>query len=95
MKERKRIEKKSVVEIKPKVRGKNDITPKKVIVKDTTPQPKKPRVRLSEDKFIRVSLDSKPEERKDIGERIQRGELVWGYYGVDNDKGYIYYLETK
>lgn len=52
----------------------------------------KSRVKNSEDKFIRISALATRDEFKAISERAQKGELKYGYYAIDNDKGYHYYL---
>lgn len=55
----------------------------------------KTKVKKSEDKYIRIALDAKLDERKPIIEKVINGELKLAYYAIDNDKGYHYYQIIK
>ena len=54
-----------------------------------------PRAKRSENKYIRLGMDAKMEERKAFSERVQKGELKLAYYATDSDVGYHYYLVIK
>ncbi len=47
---------------------------------------------ISVDKYIRISSDAKSQEFKVIGDRVQKGELKWAYYTIENEKGFHYYI---
>ena len=55
----------------------------------------KPKPKPSLDKYIRLVEDAILDERKLINDRINKGELSFAYYAIDNDKGYHYYLIIK
>jgi hypothetical protein len=46
-------------------------------------------------KFVKVCDGSEPELRKEIGDRVMRGELKWHHYAIDGDKGCHHYLILK
>jgi microcompartment protein CcmL/EutN len=43
-------------------------------------------------KTIRIAMNADIEERKQISERIQKGELSFAYFAVDGDNSYHYYF---
>lgn len=45
-----------------------------------------------EEEYIRISENSS--KFAEYGQKVQRGELVIVYYGVDNDIGYFYYKKV-
>jgi hypothetical protein len=79
-KERKKVEKKPVAKIEAKKRP------------EPVPEPPKEKKPKSEDKFIRVAMDSKQAEFNAMSDRVKNGEVKWAYYATDNNKGYHYYL---
>ena len=96
--ERKKVEKKPVIQVEPKKR----VEPVPTVVEKTKVEPKEkvevkaePKTKRSENKYIRLALDAKMEERKAISERIQKGELKLAFYATDSDVGYHYYLVIK
>lgn len=54
-------------------------------------RPKKP----STDKYVRYCEDTNQEEKKIFADKVHKGELAYGYYAIDNDKGYHYFLIIK
>ena len=96
-KERKRIEKKPVNAVTPKKREE----PKKKLTAKTKVEPKKelpveePKESKLPYKIVKICDGSKQEEYKEIGERVQRGELKWLCYGIDGNKGCRYYYIIK
>jgi hypothetical protein len=109
--ERKKAEKKPVLKVEPKKRVESTPIPKVVPkkraeVKPTTKpvivEPVKPvitepteKVKRSENKYVRIAYDAKPEEKKEFSEKVQKGELKLACYAVDGDKAYYYYLVIK
>jgi hypothetical protein len=53
------------------------------------------KVKRSEDKYVRIALDAKVEEKNEFGLKVKNGDLKYMYYAIDNDKGYFYYLILK
>ena len=47
------------------------------------------------EKYIRIAQDATMEEKKQIGGRVEKGEITLAYYALDNDKGYHYYIVNK
>tara|TARA_R110002050_G_scaffold34397_12_gene86900 strand:+ start:6894 stop:7301 length:408 start_codon:yes stop_codon:yes gene_type:complete len=45
--------------------------------------------------YVKVSERSKPSKFKDMGDKVQRGEVKWVYYSTENDIGYHFYLKIK
>ncbi len=70
------------------------VEPKKPVVKEI-PKPEEPKPKKSENKYVRLALDAKGDERNEIVEKVKRGELKLAFYATDNDKGYHYYLVIK
>jgi hypothetical protein len=105
--ERKKAEKKPVLKVEPKKRVEptpvSKVEPKKrAVVKPVIVEPVKPviaepteKVKRSENKYVRIAYDAKPEEKKEFSEKVQKGELKLACYAVDGDKAYYYYLVTK
>lgn len=88
---KKRVEPKVVEEVKPIVKAK-PIEPKIVLNTDDTSEVK---VKRAENKYVRVALDAKAEERNQFTSKVKNGELKYAYYATDSDKGYHYYLVLK
>lgn len=65
------------------------VTPPKPI---TTPTRKKPRNMAN---FVRVSTRSKQATFVEMGQRVQKGELKWSRYVLEDGVGYHYYLILK
>jgi hypothetical protein len=84
---KKRVEPKVVEEVKSK-----PIEPKIVLNTDDTSEVK---VKRAENKYVRVALDAKAEERNSFTTKVKNGELKYAYYATDSDKGYHYYLVLK
>jgi hypothetical protein len=53
------------------------------------------KVKRSENKYVRLAYDAKPEEKKEFSDKVQKGELKLACYAIDSDKGYYYYLVIK
>ena len=92
--ERKKAELKPIVKLEPKQR----VNPKsepllKPIAKVV--EEEKPKVKRAENKYVRISLDAKQDERADIINKVKKGDLRYAYYATDNDNGYHYYLVLK
>jgi hypothetical protein len=97
--ERKKAEKKPVLKLEPKKRVEPTPVPKvepkkRAVVKPVIVEPTE-KVKRSENKYVRIAYDAKPEEKKEFSDRIQKGELKLACYAVDGDKGYYYYLIIK
>jgi len=106
--ERKKADKKPVPKVEPKKRVEPTpvakVEPKKRVVTTPTPVVKEivnpsieatEKVKRSENKYVRIAYDAKPEEKKEFSEKVQRGELKLACYAVDGDKSYYYYLVLK
>lgn len=78
--EKKRVEKKPIGKVIPKKRP------------EPEPEPPKAKKVKTDDKYVRIANDAKAEEFKQIGDRVQSGELKWAYYASDMPKGYHYYI---
>jgi len=59
------------------------------------PKENKHRSKPNSDKYIRICEDASSDERRLITDKLGRGDIVFGYYAIDNDKGYHYYLILK
>jgi len=93
---------KAKAEVKPK-----EVTSKPVAVKPVVKEVEKKvstpfiteatdaKPKRSENKYVRIALDAKPEEKKEFSEKVQKGELKLACYAIDGDKGYHYYLVIK
>jgi hypothetical protein len=96
-KERKRLEKKPISVVTPKKREE----PNKKVTEKTKVEPKKELpVEDSKEsklpyKIVKICEGSKQEEYKDIGNRVQRGEIKWLCYAADGNKGCHYYYLIK
>ena len=104
---KKRVEPKVVEEVKPtpKVEPKKKVEPK--VVAEVKVKPVEPKIVLdtndttevkvkrAENKYVRIALDAKPEERVEFTSKVKSGELKYAYYATDNDKGYHYYIVLK
>ena len=51
--------------------------------------------KISSDKYVRYCEDTNQEEKKIFADKVHKGELSYGYYAIDNDKGYHYFLIIK
>lgn len=108
--ERKKADKKPVPKVEPKKRVEATPVPKvepkkRAVVK----APTKPvveevvnptieateKVKRSENKYVRIAYDAKPEEKKEFNDKVQKGELKLACYAVDGEKAYYYYLVIK
>lgn len=107
---KKRVEVKAEVkpkEVVPKTKAKVEAKPKEVapkpVVKEVEKKVSTPFIteatdakpKRSENKYVRIALDAKPEEKKEFSEKVQKGELKLACYAIDGDKGYHYYLVIK
>ena len=92
-KERKKAKQKQAETIVPKQRPVvKKKTAKSKPVKETEEEPKEPK---SNYKFVKLCDGYKPEEAKQIIERVQKGEVSFAYYGVDGNKGCRYFFVNK
>ena len=91
--ERKKAELKPIVKLEPKqrVNPKSEPSPKPIEIVEE----EKPKVKRAENKYVRISLDAKQDERADIINKVKKGDLRYAYYATDNDNGYHYYLVLK
>jgi hypothetical protein len=106
-KERKKAELKPITKLEPKQRVKtqSETLPKpivKVVEKPKVVEPllepiseEKQKVKRAENKYIRLALDAKQDERLEVSTKIKNGEVKWAFYATDGDKGYHHYLVTK
>ena len=103
---KKRVEIKPVAKVEPKKRVKPKVAVEEVqlIVKTKPVEPKivldtnnttEVKVKRAENKYIRIALDAKPEERNEFSAKVKSGEIKYAYYATDNDKGYHYYIVLK
>jgi hypothetical protein len=95
-KERKKTELK--VTVKPVI-PKQRLTPK---TNETTKklEPEEPILKIekrkkNDFKTIRIALGSDIEERKQISDRVNKGELTFACYAIDGENGYHYYFINK
>ena len=101
--ERKKSELKPIVKLEPKQRinPKSAPSPKPIAKVVDKPievvEEEKLKVKRAENKYVRISLDAKQDERADITNKVKNGELKWAFYATDGDKGYHHYqiLKTK
>lgn len=92
-KERKKATLNPVVKtIVPKKREEPLILEKEVVVETPNKEEKK---RKSDFKTLRVALNANIEERKQISDRVHKGELTFAYYAVDGENSYHYYFINK
>lgn len=97
------VTKKKTVSRKKKVEPKRPTPTKKApskkgpiskdIPKPTTTRRKPLKSKKSETKFIKVRSDSK--NFHEMGQKVQKSEVVWSHYAVDGNFGYHYYLIKK
>jgi len=98
VKERKKTEiKQSVTPIVPKKREtpKYDEPKNKPEVVVETSTVKEQKKRKSDFKTLRIAMNADIEERKQIADRVQKGELSFAYYAVDGELSYHYYFINK
>ncbi len=91
---KKRVEPKPVANVEPKKR----VEPKPVVepkIELNTEEKSETKTKRAENKYVRVALDAKAEERNQFTTKVKNGELKYAYYATDNDKGYHYYLVLK
>jgi hypothetical protein len=92
-KERKKAVVKPVVKpVVPKKRETTEEPVKKPVVETTNKEEKK---RKTDFKTIRIAANADIEERKQISDRVQKGELTLAYYAVDGENSYHYYFVNK
>ena len=102
----KRVEAKPVAKVEPKKRVEPNVVVEEVkpIVKAKPVEPKieldtndttEVKVKRAENKYIRIALDAKAEERSEFSAKVKSGEIKYAYYATDNDKGYHYYIVLK
>jgi len=90
--ERKKVKLKEIPKVEPKKREKPMPELNPISEPETVQEQKKPRAKPSQNKYIRLALDAKIEERKEFSDKVKNGELSLAYYATDGDKGYHYYL---
>lgn len=54
--------------------------------------PTPPKTKKSDDKYVRLALNAKIDDKKQIQDRVLKGELKLAYFASDGDLGYHYYL---
>lgn len=93
---KKRVEPTPVPKVEPKKRAEVKPTTKPVIKEIVNPTIEATeKVKRSENKYVRIAYDAKPEEKKEFNDKVQKGELKLACYAVDGDKAYYYYLVIK
>jgi len=101
---KKRIKPKSIPKLEPKKRETNILKDGKKI--DTTSISHKiilpsiedeieTKQKKSEYKYLKLALNAPQNERRVLGERLQKGEIKITHYAVDGNNGYTYYIELK
>lgn len=99
--ERKKAELKPIVKLEPKQRVNPKSEPLLKPIAKVVDKPievveeEKPKVKRAENKYVRISLDAKQDERADIINKVKKGDLRYAYYATDNDNGYHYYQILK
>jgi hypothetical protein len=94
--ERKKVDPKPINKVEPKKRVEPKLVEKPTLKKrEETVEQTTPKTKKSENKYVRIALDAKQEERREFSEKIQKGELKLAYFATENDKGYHYYLVIK
>jgi len=105
--ERKKAELKPIIKLEPKQRIKTQSEPLPKPIARVVEKPKviqtlpeeiseeNQKVKRGENKYIRLALEAKQDERLDISTKIKNGEIKWAFYGTDNDKGYHYFIVLK
>ena len=91
--ERKKAELKPIVKLEPKQR----VNPKSepLLKPIEIVEEEKPKIKRAENKYVRISLDAKQDERADIINKVKNGEIKWAFYATDGDKGYHHYIILK
>lgn len=98
--ERKKVDRKPVLKVQPKKRDEPISIPKQIVKVPEEPKTNEvkvpeTKVKRAENKYVRIALNAKMEERKVFSEKVQKGELKLAYYTTENDIGYHYYLVIK
>jgi len=97
--ERKKAELKPITKLEPKQRVKVQTVPTPIINVVEKPAPiieeEKPKVKRAENKYVRLALDAKQEERVEFSTKVKNGEIRLAYYATESDKGYHFYLVIK
>tara|TARA_R110000868_G_scaffold303943_1_gene564442 strand:+ start:155 stop:487 length:333 start_codon:yes stop_codon:yes gene_type:complete len=91
---KKRVDTKAMVAVKPDV----ETEVKKVVetkIELNTNDTTEIKVKRAENKYIKIALDAKPEERSEFSSKVKSGEIKYAYYATDSDKGYHYYIVLK
>lgn len=83
---RKRTVKKPVVKV--------PVVSKDTSLKVVAPTKEKKRS-IDDNRYVKVSTNSKSIKFVEMGQRVQRGEVKWAYFTTDNGIGYHYYLKLK
>ncbi len=102
--ERKKVEPKEVVKMTPKKRVEPAPLVKLEVKETKKVEPKivenpiqveEVKVKRAENKYVKIALDAKGEERSSFTTKVKNGEIKYAYYATDGDKGYHYYLVIK
>ena len=83
--------------VKKTSKPKANVTPKTTTKKKTVTSKNttKRTVKTKSPEYVRISENSQASKFKEMGERIQRGEIKWSFYGIDGNVGYHYYRKLK
>ena len=65
------------------------------IVIDDEQKEVRQRAKPSDNKYVRLCMEAKSEERKEFNDKVKNGELKMAFYSVEGDKGYHYYQVMK
>jgi len=65
------------------------------IVIDDEQKEVRQRAKPSDNKYVRLCMEAKSEERKEFNDKVKNGELKMAFYSVEGDNGYHYYLVMK
>jgi hypothetical protein len=91
--ERKKAELKPIVKLEPKQRVNPKSAPSLKPIEIV--EEEKPKIKRAENKYVRISLDAKQDERADIINKVKNGVIKWAFYATDGDKGYHHYIILK
>lgn len=88
-------EEKKVIKVEPKKKVVPKEPIKKVEQKIEVEQEEVVKVKRAENKYERIPVEAKSEERSKIAEKVKNGDLKYAFYATDGDKGYHYYQVIK
>lgn len=81
--ERKKVERKVITKIEPKKRP------------EPEPEIEQPRVKASNDKYVRLVSDGKAEDYRAMSDRARSGDVKWSHFAIDGNQSYNYYIVLR